>query len=56
MVLAMIWYARHYGRMIVFVFFWIIDRLVITVCFAGALIRLGNLCNSEIYGGKTTLP
>ena len=56
LVLAMIWYARHYGRRNGFDFFWIIDRLVITVCFAGALIRLGNLCNSEIYGGPTTLP
>ena len=56
LVIAMIWYARHYGRRNGFDFWWIIDRLVITVCFAGALIRLGNLCNSEIYGGSTTLP
>ncbi len=56
LVLAMIWYARHYGRRNGFDFFWIIDRLVITVCFAGALIRLGNLCNSEIYGDVTNLP
>ena len=35
---------------------WIFDRLVIGVCVAGALIRLGNLMNSEIYGGPTELP
>ena len=35
---------------------WIFDRLVIGVCVAGALIRLGNLMNSEIYGGPTDLP
>jgi prolipoprotein diacylglyceryltransferase len=32
------------------------DRLVITVCFAGAFIRFGNLFNSEIYGNVTDLP
>lgn len=37
-------------------FVWLIDRLVIAVCFAGASIRLGNLMNSEIYGVPTTLP
>ena len=35
---------------------WIFDRLVIGVCITGALIRLGNLMNSEIYGGPTDLP
>lgn len=35
---------------------WIFDRLVIGVCVTGALIRLGNLMNSEIYGNPTTLP
>jgi phosphatidylglycerol:prolipoprotein diacylglycerol transferase len=34
-------------------FFWIIDRVVITVALAGSLIRLGNLMNSEIYGKPT---
>lgn len=29
---------------------WMLDRLVITVALAGALIRLGNWFNSEIYG------
>ncbi|MDL2227466.1 prolipoprotein diacylglyceryl transferase [Odoribacter sp. OttesenSCG-928-L07] len=35
---------------------WYLDRLVIGVAIAGALIRLGNFCNSEIYGIETTLP
>lgn len=54
--IAMWWFARHYGRKYDFDFLWILDRLCITVCFAGALIRLGNLCNSEIYGDVTNLP
>jgi len=35
---------------------WILDRLCIGVGVAGCLIRLGNLFNSEIYGGPTDLP
>lgn len=56
LVLAMWWFARHYGRKYDFDFLWMLDRLCITVCFAGAFIRLGNLFNSEIYGDATTLP
>ena len=37
-------------------FLWVIDRVVIVVALAGCLIRLGNLCNSEIYGVETSLP
>ncbi len=37
-------------------YLWILDRLVIGVALGGALIRLGNLMNSEIYGGPTTMP
>jgi len=37
-------------------FWWLIDRLVIAIPGAGALVRLGNLMNSEIYGGATSLP
>lgn len=37
-------------------YIWVFDRLVIGVAIAGAAIRLGNLMNSEIYGGPTTLP
>ncbi len=36
--------------------FWIVDRVVITVALGGAFIRMGNLFNSEIYGIPTTLP
>lgn len=35
---------------------WILDRLCIGACITGALIRLGNLFNSEIYGAPTTMP
>ena len=35
---------------------WIMDRLVVGVCVTATLIRLGNLMNSEIYGGPTDLP
>lgn len=35
---------------------WTFDRLVIPIALVGALIRLGNLMNSEIYGGITDLP
>jgi prolipoprotein diacylglyceryl transferase len=37
-------------------YLWVVDRIVITVAFAGMLIRLGNLMNSEIYGYQTDLP
>jgi prolipoprotein diacylglyceryl transferase len=35
---------------------WILDRLVVPVGFVAALIRWGNLMNSEIYGHPTTVP
>ena len=37
-------------------YMWILDRLVIAICFAGLAIRTGNLFNSEIYGVPTSLP
>lgn len=49
----------------VFIFSWIVakkpaswtfDKLVIPIALVGGLIRLGNLMNSEIYGGETDLP
>lgn len=49
----------------VFIFSWIVakkpaswtfDKLVIPIALVGGLIRLGNLMNSEIYGGETSLP
>ncbi|MBO4670883.1 MAG: prolipoprotein diacylglyceryl transferase [Bacteroidales bacterium] len=56
LLLGMWWYSAHYGKKHNFDFLWILDRLVITVAFAGCLIRLGNLFNSEIYGDVTGLP
>lgn len=35
---------------------WVFDKLVIAIALVGGLIRLGNLMNSEIYGGPTDLP
>ena len=35
---------------------WTFDRLVVPVGFVGALIRLGNLMNHEIYGHATNMP
>lgn len=35
---------------------WVLDRLVVGVAVTAFLIRLGNLMNSEIYGGPTSLP
>lgn len=35
---------------------WAFDRLVIPVALVGALIRIGNLFNSEIFGHATDLP
>ena len=56
LLLAMWWYANHYGKKNDFDYLWLMDRLCITVAFAGCMIRLGNLFNSEIYGDVTTLP
>lgn len=56
LLLGMWWFSAHYGKKNDFDFLWIMDRLVITVAFAGCLIRFGNLFNSEIYGDVTSLP
>ena len=50
------WYAQKYGKKNDFDYVWMLDHLVIPVAFAACFIRLGNLFNSEIYGGPTTLP
>jgi prolipoprotein diacylglyceryl transferase len=42
-----------YARKTKLTMFWTLDRLVIVVALAGLFIRLGNLCNSEIYGVAT---
>ncbi len=52
-ILALYVYSRKVsGKSIL----WILDRVVITVAFAGVLIRLGNLMNHEIVGDVTTVP
>lgn len=56
LILGMWWYARKYGPKNGFDFFWIVDHVVIPIAFAACFIRLGNLFNSEIYGGPTSLP
>ena len=56
LILAMVWFARRYGRREGFDYLWIMDHLCIAVAFAGCFIRLGNLFNSEIYGDVTSLP
>ena len=56
LLVAMWWFARHYGRKNNFDFLWILDHLAIAVCFAATFIRLGNLFNSEIYGDVTSMP
>ena len=42
-----------YSRKVNESFFWVIDRVVIVVCLAGAFIRIGNFMNSEILGLPT---
>ncbi|WP_162051999.1 prolipoprotein diacylglyceryl transferase [Pontibacter pamirensis] len=39
-----------------FDYMWVLDRIVIVVALGGALIRLGNLMNSEIFGRPTDVP
>ncbi|MBL7972049.1 MAG: prolipoprotein diacylglyceryl transferase [Prolixibacteraceae bacterium] len=47
-----IWSKKVSKRSIV----WILDRIVVPSILVGALIRFGNLMNSEIYGMQTSLP
>lgn len=37
-------------------YIWSLDRIMIPVGIGGAIVRLGNLFNSEIFGGATDLP
>ena len=53
---CMWWFAHHYGPKNNFDLLWLLDHLAIAVAFAATFIRLGNLCNSEIYGDVTNLP
>lgn len=47
-----IWSRKFSKRSIL----WVLDRVVVPTALVAALIRLGNLMNSEIYGVATTLP
>tara|TARA_B100000287_G_scaffold385513_1_gene392720 strand:- start:349 stop:1425 length:1077 start_codon:yes stop_codon:yes gene_type:complete len=48
-ILGMVIYSRKVNES----FFWVMDRIVIVVCLAGAFIRTGNFMNSEILGLPT---
>ena len=48
-ILGMVIYSRKVNE----TFFWVMDRIVIVVCLAGAFIRTGNFMNSEILGLPT---
>ncbi len=52
-VVSLYLYARHKPDQ---PFLWVTDRVTIPVSLGAALIRLGNLFNSEIYGKPTDLP
>lgn len=45
-----------YSRKIKKSILWSLDRVVIAAGLTGAMIRVGNLMNSEVYGKPTTLP
>jgi prolipoprotein diacylglyceryl transferase len=52
-ILLALWlYCRKYKMP----YIWTLDRIAIAVPIAGAIVRLGNLMNSEIYGHATNLP
>lgn len=56
-ILISIWYyVKRYGKKYGFDYMWLMDRIGVATPLAGALIRLGNLMNSEIYGNPTDLP
>lgn len=48
----MIWSRKVSKRSVL----WVLDRVVVPTALVAALIRLGNLMNSEIYGIPTNLP
>lgn len=37
-------------------YIWSLDRIMVAVAIGGAIVRIGNLMNSEIYGVETSLP
>ncbi|MEL7586298.1 MAG: prolipoprotein diacylglyceryl transferase [Prolixibacteraceae bacterium] len=51
--IALIFWSRKVSKRHVL---WIIDRVVVPTALVAAMIRTGNLMNSEIYGVQTSLP
>jgi prolipoprotein diacylglyceryl transferase len=52
-IIAMVIWSRNVSKRSIL---WVLDRVVVPSVLVAALIRLGNLMNSEIYGIPTTLP
>jgi prolipoprotein diacylglyceryl transferase len=52
-ILAIYFYSKNVTKRSML---WTLDRLVIPTALVGAMIRTGNLMNSEIYGVATNLP
>ncbi|RYU76759.1 prolipoprotein diacylglyceryl transferase [Hymenobacter persicinus] len=52
-ILLACWYFARNNK---FDYLWVLDRIVIVVAIGGALIRTGNLFNSEIIGKVTDVP
>lgn len=52
-IIAMVIWSKQVSKRSIL---WVLDRVVVPSVFVAALIRLGNLMNSEIYGMPTTLP
>lgn len=51
--IALIFWSRKISKRHVL---WVIDRVVVPTALVAAMIRTGNLMNSEIYGVQTSLP
>ena len=51
--IALIWWSKKVSKRPVL---WVLDRVVVPTALVAALIRTGNLMNSEIYGIQTSLP
>ena len=52
-IIALYLFARKHSNM---TFFWLADRIILTIALGAGFIRAGNLFNSEIYGVKTNAP
>ena len=51
--IALIIWSKKVSRRSVF---WVIDRVVVPTALVAAMIRFGNLMNSEVYGVQTSMP